>query len=105
MTIRTAPIASGASELPLDTLAPTVTTRKNVPINSVTTARPVRLRATLADSCRVPPNVASILPPTKSLRGTREHECAEVVAGRTPKLPTHAETSLTPRTHDRPARP
>src|SRR5882724_3249778 len=100
MTISTAPTASGASGLPLVTLAPTVRTRKNVPINSVTTARPVRFRTTLcADSCRVPPNVASILPPAKYLRCTREHECAEVVVGRARKLPPLAETALTPGTH------
>src|ERR1700738_1742131 len=44
MTIKTAPIASGASGLPLATAAPTVNTRKNVPIASTAYRTPTRGR-------------------------------------------------------------
>src|SRR5712675_591423 len=42
MTIKTAPMASGASGLPLATAAPTVNTRKNVPIASTAYRTPTR---------------------------------------------------------------
>src|ERR1700738_4125274 len=42
MTIKTAPMASGASGLPLATAAPTVNTRKNVPIASTVYRTPTR---------------------------------------------------------------
>jgi hypothetical protein len=40
MTIRAAPMASGANALPLSTLVATVKTRKNVPMSSTAYFRP-----------------------------------------------------------------
>jgi hypothetical protein len=48
MTIKTAPIPSGASGLPLRTAAPTVNTRQNVPIASTTYFTSVRGEAATA---------------------------------------------------------